>query len=579
MKKFFTFMVMLLSVIGAQAADTELLNLDFSESTYAGKDFPSDGSQLGIVYSKGSGASVSEQGVVTYQTGGNMSSSRNFCVIINGVNKTVSIKFILSEKGQKIRYNIAEASEYAASVASSKIADLTAGEDGTVTATYNMTGEGSDICLYFGQGSSDYTSGLKGIVVTTPSGTVTKAFTDLYIDGTKMSVDDWNVLDSQGSIEVTTAFDHLPNVKYVVTTTTTEGESTEEVDDEYTAEVVEDGENYKASFTVEGETYSVIFTNVTIAEELVVTDETTVVLTKDNITSYAYLATSTENWATGKTYGGYSGDFYNMSNSDRNITIKVSGAIYIEVFVQNSNAGRTYTVNDESITHNGGGVESSGLISITSAEGTVVTIAGGGKSVYPVYVKFYTQAPPVSVTIAEGGYATLTSAFALDFSNADAQAFIATGFNTAGDAVILKEVKKVPANTGIIVKGTASSTVEIPLLDGDADDVTGNMMEGSATEAITLTAGQGYILAKDGLFYECAAGSLPKGKAYLAVAASASMVEAKLGLVIEGEGVATAIQAVENQQNDNAVYNLQGVRMKNASQKGIYIINGKKVVK
>jgi len=47
----------------------------------------------------------------------------------------------------------------------------------------------------------------------------------------------------------------------------------------------------------------------------------------------------------------------------------------------------------------------------------------------------------------------------------------------------------------------------------------------------------------------------------------------------DAEAEATAIQKVENENTENGeVYNLQGVRVKNA-QKGIFIQNGKKVVR
>jgi hypothetical protein len=47
---------------------------------------------------------------------------------------------------------------------------------------------------------------------------------------------------------------------------------------------------------------------------------------------------------------------------------------------------------------------------------------------------------------------------------------------------------------------------------------------------------------------------------------------------IDEESEATAINAIETEESNDAIYNLQGVRVNNA-QKGIFIINGKKVVK
>ena len=86
-----------------------------------------------------------------------------------------------------------------------------------------------------------------------------------------------------------------------------------------------------------------------------------------------------------------------------------------------------------------------------------------------------------------------------------------------------------------------------------------------------------YILGVKGgvvAFYRIASGSIKKGKIYI----QASKAADRLDIVIDGE--ATAIQGVNKAgvENNGAIYNLQGVRVKNA-QKGIFIQNGKKIVK
>jgi hypothetical protein len=85
-----------------------------------------------------------------------------------------------------------------------------------------------------------------------------------------------------------------------------------------------------------------------------------------------------------------------------------------------------------------------------------------------------------------------------------------------------------------------------------------------------------YILGVKGgvvAFYRIASGSIKKGKIYI----QASKAADRLDIVIDGE--ATAIQGVNKAgvENNGAIYNLQGVRVKTA-QKGIYIQNGKKFV-
>ena len=86
-----------------------------------------------------------------------------------------------------------------------------------------------------------------------------------------------------------------------------------------------------------------------------------------------------------------------------------------------------------------------------------------------------------------------------------------------------------------------------------------------------------YILGVKGgvvAFYRIATGTIKQGSIYI----QASTAADRLNIVIDGE--ATAIQGVNkaDAENSGAIYNLQGVRVKNA-RKGIFIQNGKKIVK
>ena len=76
-------------------------------------------------------------------------------------------------------------------------------------------------------------------------------------------------------------------------------------------------------------------------------------------------------------------------------------------------------------------------------------------------------------------------------------------------------------------------------------------------------------------FYRVTSGTIKKGGVYI----EASTAAARLNIVFEGEGDATAIEAIANEaENTGAIYNLNGVRV-NKAQKGIYIQDGKKFVK
>ena len=110
---------------------------------------------------------------------------------------------------------------------------------------------------------------------------------------------------------------------------------------------------------------------------------TEILLTKANIEAQDYLSVTTDNWTDEKTYGGVTGFFYNMSKAERKMTITVKNVSKFELFVQNSNAGRSYTVTvgsgqAQTINHNGGGVESSGEIETGTTDEVTITLAGDG---------------------------------------------------------------------------------------------------------------------------------------------------------------------------------------------------------
>ena len=170
-------------------------------------------------------------------------------------------------------------------------------------------------------------------------------------------------------------------------------------------------------------------------------------------------------------------------------------------------------------------------------------------------------------------YTTLTSAKDLDFTSVsdDLKAFIAT--EIADSKVQMVQVNKVPAGTGLVLKATTpGSAVNVPVFDGTgADDVSANKMAGSATETTAIAANGGYIL-KDGVFQPATAGTLAAGKAYLAIAAGARALEMSFD-----DGEVTAIETVKAEKTNNEYYNLAGQRVAQPT-KGLYIVNGKKVI-
>ena len=187
----------------------------------------------------------------------------------------------------------------------------------------------------------------------------------------------------------------------------------------------------------------------------------------------------------------------------------------------------------------------------------------------------------LSVTTDEGGLTTLVSTETLDFSDEKGlAAYIATSVDDTENTITLKRISVVPANTPVVLKGEPNTTYVIKTTATAATSPKENLLRGSATESIELEANTAYILA-DGKFQKNNAGTLPAGKAYLpadAVSASAQL----LTIVFDDNGNTTAIKDVRGKTENvrsQEWYDLSGRKLNGMpTQKGIYIINGKKVV-
>ena len=174
---------------------------------------------------------------------------------------------------------------------------------------------------------------------------------------------------------------------------------------------------------------------------------------------------------------------------------------------------------------------------------------------------------PVVVTVGTAGYSTFSSDLNVKANSAKAYAA-----KLNGSKVTLTEVTEIPANSGVIVEANAG-TYEFPVVNEAAAIANNDLKVSDGT-----VAGDGtiYVLAKKNDvvgFYKLTGGDkVPAGKAYLKVANAGSRE------YIAIDGGATSIKSVETENANGAIYNLAGQQVKNA-QKGIFIMNGKKVIK
>ena len=186
----------------------------------------------------------------------------------------------------------------------------------------------------------------------------------------------------------------------------------------------------------------------------------------------------------------------------------------------------------------------------------------------------------VSKTVTAAGWATYCSPYALDFSSAIDNlddAFIVTG---GADGVLTKSSVNggtVPANTGLLLKGT-EGTVTIPVVATSTTDVSANKLVGK-TAAFELAAEGGYVLLIEndvlGFYKNANAFTIGANTAYLP--AGFATDAARFYSFADDETAGINAVNVKNDLQNGAVYNLRGQRVAQPT-KGLYIVNGKKVV-
>ncbi len=205
--------------------------------------------------------------------------------------------------------------------------------------------------------------------------------------------------------------------------------------------------------------------------------------------------------------------------------------------------------------------------------GTGTNYPAGGYTMPAAATTLYAQwETSQTITIASSGYSTLATTCGLDFASATPaglEAYVASAVTASG--VTLAAVDEAPASTGVILKGTAGATYTIPVKAAAAAVGTNKLK--AAVSAYNCAANEVYIL-KGGKFCKVtAASTVPAGKAYLL----ASDVPASAPELEFNFGGTTAIDAIQKQTKNGEFYNLAGQRVANPS-KGLYIVNGKKVV-
>ena len=197
------------------------------------------------------------------------------------------------------------------------------------------------------------------------------------------------------------------------------------------------------------------------------------------------------------------------------------------------------------------------------------------------FVNFIEVSRPASGTISASGWNTFSCSSKLDLSTiTNGKAYVATA--TSGSNVTLTECTGiVAAGTGLMIKGTTDDIFTIQITDDDVTYTGENLLVGLPTGGTVAKNNNNYVFgwsdpASPGFYLVNATEPvLGAGKAYLQTTAA---LGARLYINFEDENV-TGIQSIENEKStiDNAVYDLSGRRVAQPT-KGLYIVNGKKVV-
>ena len=222
-----------------------------------------------------------------------------------------------------------------------------------------------------------------------------------------------------------------------------------------------------------------------------------------------------------------------------------------------------------------------------SETGANMKVSADGVYTITATLSNYNYVAPVLVTatasVGSSGMATLSSPYALDFTGiSDISAYTITGTN--GNQLVLSQITgKVKANTGLYIEGAAGASEEIPTTICTTDPGT-NLLKAGTGEKIYQTDGSktNFILTTNNgesatpKFYKVNdnGNTVAVGKAYL-------QLEGTLARTYDyfcfGDD-ATGIDTINKSQLTSGNYfDLQGRKVTSPT-KGLYIVDGKKVV-
>lgn len=271
---------------------------------------------------------------------------------------------------------------------------------------------------------------------------------------------------------------------------------------------------------------------------------------------------------------GYSNGYFVVSSSSNMLVQGSVGAT--------SGAALSFSSGDTSegslvVRYNSGNRTLHGGFGYSDGAGSNQTGAG-----YRFYVREVTDLP---LTIGTNGWSTFSAPVAVTVPSG-VTAYYAPSAPTDGKLVLEEVTGAVPANTGIIVRGTEGTTVNFSTVTTDTEEATvsGNLLQSNVSvNSIEGASGDGkYALATNTTVTPKVTGfmklnttiTLPGHKCWLQTSTSASSGKfLPIALTDDPTGIETAETAVSD--SDAPVYDLQGRKVASTRKGGMYIQNGK----
>lgn len=202
------------------------------------------------------------------------------------------------------------------------------------------------------------------------------------------------------------------------------------------------------------------------------------------------------------------------------------------------------------------------------------------------YKIVFTPVTQVSGNFTESGYNTYSTNYPVDLSTiTGGTAYVATSV-TNGKVVLTKCSDKVAVGTGLFIAKTGnSSSFTIQTYAGDATFSGTNLLVGMPNGGTVSAAVEGYNyvfgwteVTNPGFYLiNGTAATLENFKAYLHTSDALSTSASRLSLMFGDEASGISATQMNSERMNGEMFDLQGRRVAQP-QKGLYIVNGKKVI-